>query len=146
MTGEVIPWKIFLQAVQLLCLIIIQNTWTVGHVLDRIDRQYTLELPTGRVIHQNQVDLWPTSVEFQCTPQSNISLLDDVQRTQNPVPPPMDTHTVSSSPKVPNPKPNMSKTVIKPTVGIVKSSSTTTSNKTTTRSGRVIKPPTKLNL
>ena len=29
------------------------NTWTVGHVLDRTDRRYTVELPTGRVIHQN---------------------------------------------------------------------------------------------
>ena len=44
------------------------------------------------------------------------------------------------------PKPIVSKTVVKPTVGIVKSSVTTTSNKTITHSGRVIKPPTKLNL
>ena len=29
------------------------NTWTVGHILDRTDRLYTVELPTGRVIHQN---------------------------------------------------------------------------------------------
>ena len=29
------------------------NTLTVGHVLDRTDRQYTVELPTGRVIHRN---------------------------------------------------------------------------------------------
>ena len=29
------------------------NTWTVGHVIDRTDRQYTMELPIGRVIHQN---------------------------------------------------------------------------------------------
>ena len=27
------------------------NTWTVGHVLDRTDRRYTVELPTGRVPH-----------------------------------------------------------------------------------------------
>ena len=52
------------------------NTWTVGHVLDRTDRRYTVELPTGRVIHRNWVDLRPTSVEFQWIPQSNISLLD----------------------------------------------------------------------
>ena len=58
----------------------------------------------------------------------------------------MDTHTVSSSPKVPTPKPNVSEMVVKPTVGIVKSSVTTTSNKTITHSGRVIKPPTKRNL
>ena len=40
MTEEVVPWKIFLQVVQLL-----SNTWIVGHVLDRTDRQYTVELP-----------------------------------------------------------------------------------------------------
>ena len=85
-------------------------------------------------------------MEFQCTPQSNISLSDNVQRTQDPVPAIADTHRVPSSPKVPTPKLNMSKAVVKPPVCIAKSSSTTTSNKTTTRSGRVIKPPTKLNL
>ena len=123
------------------------NTWTVGQVLDRTDRWYTVELPTGRVIHQNRVDLRPMSVEFQCILQSNISLSDNVKRTQNPVAANMDTHTVSSSPKVPTPKvKNMSKTVVKPAVGIAKSSITATSNKTTTHSGRVIKPPTKLNL
>ena len=121
------------------------NTWTVGHVLDRTDRWYTVEIPTGRVIHQNRVDLRPTSVEFQHTPQSNISLSDNVHRTQDPVPATSDTWTVPSSPKIPSPKPNMSKTVVKPTVGIAKSSATTISNKTT-HSGRVIKPPTKLNL
>ena len=67
-------------------------------------------------------------------------------RTQDPVPANTETHTVPSSPKVPTPKPIVSKTVIKPTAGIVKSSVTTTSNKTITRSGRVIKSPTKLNL
>ena len=122
------------------------NTWTVGHVLDRTDRRYTVELPTGRVIHQNQVDLRPTSVEFQCKPQSNASLSDNVQRTQDPVPVTTNTQTVTASPKVPSPKPNVSKTVVKPTAAIAKSSATTTSNKTTTRSGRVVKPPTKLNL
>ena len=85
-------------------------------------------------------------MEFQRIPQFNISLSDNVKRTQDPVPANTDTHTLSSSPKVPSPKPNVSKTVIKPTVGIAKSSVTTTSSKTTTRSGRVIKPPMKLNL
>ena len=122
------------------------NTWTVGHVLDRTDRRYTVELPTGRVIHQNRVDLRPTSVEFQCKPQSNTSLSDNVQRTQDPFPVTTNTQTVTTSPKVPSPKPNVSKTVVKPTAGIAKSSATTTSNKTTTHSGRVVKPPTKLNL
>ena len=106
-----------------------------------------MELPTGRVIHQNRVDLRPTSVEFHRIPQSNIALSDNVKRTHDPVPANMDRHTVSSRPKVPTPKPIVSKTVVKPTVGIVKSSATTTtSSKTITHSGRVIKPPTKLNL
>ena len=85
-------------------------------------------------------------MEFQCIPQSNIALSDNVKRTHDPVPANTDTHTVSSSPKVPSPKPIVSKTVVKPTVGIAKSSATTTGSKTTTHSGRVIKPPTKLNL
>ena len=68
------------------------------------------------------------------------------QRTQDPVPTTADMWTVHFSPKVPTPKPNMSKAIVKPTVGTAKSSSTTTSNKTTNHSGRVIKPPTKLNL
>ena len=122
------------------------NTWTVGHILDRTDRRYTVELPTGRVIHRNRVDLRPTSVEFQRIPQSNVALSDNVKRTHDPVPANTDRHTVSSSPKVPSPKPIVSKTVVKPTVGIAKPSATTTSSKTTTRSGRVVKPPMKLNL
>ena len=69
------------------------NTWTVGHVLDRTDRRYTVELPTGRVIHRNRVDLRPTSVEFQCIPQSNIALSDNVKRTHDPVPANTDRHT-----------------------------------------------------
>ena len=85
-------------------------------------------------------------MEFQCIPQYNIALSDNVKRTHDPVPANTATHTVSSSPKVPTPKPIVSKTVVKPTVGIAKSSVTTTSSKTTTHSGRVVKPPTKLNL
>ena len=85
------------------------------------------------------------SVEFQQIPQSNISLSDYVKRTQDPVPANTDTHTEPSSPKVPTPKPVVSKTVVKPTVDIVKSSPTTTRSKTIIHSGRVIKPPTKLN-
>ena len=85
-------------------------------------------------------------MEFQCLPQSNIALSDNVKRTHDPVPANTDTHTVSSSPKVPSPKPIVSKTVVKPTVGIAKPSATTMSSKTTTHSGRVVKPPTKLNL
>ena len=111
------------------------NTWTVGHVLDRTDRRYTVELPTGGIIHQNRVDLRPISVEFQCIPQSNIALSNNVQRTHDPVPAITDTQTESSSPKVPTAKPTVSKTVVKPTVGIVKSSVTSTGSKTTTHSG-----------
>ena len=105
-----------------------------------------MELPTGRVIHRNRVDVRPTSVEFQRICQSNTSLSDNVKRTQDPVPTNTDTHTVSSGPKVQTPKPIVSKTVVKPTVGIAKPSATTTSSKIITHSGRVIKPPTKLNL
>ena len=85
-------------------------------------------------------------MEFQQIPQSNIALSDNVKRTHDPVHANTDRHTVSSSPKVPTPKPIVSKTVVKPTVGIAKPSATTTSNNTITHSGRVVKPPTKLNL
>ena len=85
-------------------------------------------------------------MEFQCKPQSKTSLSDNVQRTQDPVPVTIDTQTVTSSPKIPSPKPSVSKTVVKPTVCIAQSSATSTSNKTTICSGRVVKPPTKLNL
>ena len=57
-------------------------------------------------------------MEFLHTPQSNVSLSDNVQRTWDPVPNTADTWTVPSSPKVPSPKPNVSQTVVKPTVGI----------------------------
>ena len=33
------------------------NTWTVGHILDRSNRSYSVKLPNGRVIHHNRVDL-----------------------------------------------------------------------------------------
>ena len=41
------------------------NTWTVGHILDKSNRGYTVKLPNGKVIHCNIVDLRPTSVQFQ---------------------------------------------------------------------------------
>ena len=102
--------------------------------------------PLEGVIHLNRVDLRPTSVVFPRIPQSNVSLSDNVKRTHDPVPANTDRHTVSSSPKVPSPKPIVSRTVVKPTVGIAKPSATTTSSRTTTHSGRVVKPPMKLNL
>ena len=89
------------------------------------------------------MDLRPTSIEFQCIP--NISVSADMHRTPDPVPATMDTKTVSTSPKAPTPKSNASKPVVKPTVGIAKST-TITSSKVTTSSGRVVKPPTELNL
>ena len=85
-------------------------------------------------------------MEFQRIPQSNTSFSDYVKRTHDLVPANMDMQTEPFSPKVPTPKPIVSKMVVKPIVGIVKSAVTTTSNKTTTHSGRVIKPPTKRNL
>ena len=121
------------------------NTWTVGQVLDRNERRYKVELPTGRVIHRNHVDLRPTSVEFQCVHLPNISISGDMHRTPDPVPTTMGTKTVSASPKAPTPKQTVSKPVVKPTVGIAKPT-TITSSKVTTCSGRVVKPSTKLNL
>ena len=120
------------------------NTWTIGQVLDRNERRYKVELPTGRVIHRNHVDLRPTSVEFQHIP--NISVSGDMHRTPDPVPATMDTKDCIHQSKKPQlPSQMLLKPVIKPTVGIAKST-TITSSKVTTHSGRVVKPPTKLNL
>ena len=33
------------------------NTWTVGNILDRSNRSYTVKLPNGKIIHCNRVDL-----------------------------------------------------------------------------------------
>ena len=88
------------------------------------------------------MDLRPTSVEFQCIP--NISVSSDMHRTSDQFQL-LWTQRLFTSPKAPTPESNASKPVIKPTVGIAKST-TITSGKVTTHSGRVVKPPTKLNL
>ena len=40
------------------------NTWTVGNILDRSNRSYTVKLPNGKIIHHNRVDLRPTVSNF----------------------------------------------------------------------------------
>ena len=57
------------------------NTWTVGHILDR---SYTVELPNGKVIHHNRVDLRPTSVQFQPISTKPVSVSANVQDTAPP--------------------------------------------------------------
>ena len=61
------------------------NTWTVGHILDRSNRSYTVELPNCKVIHCNGVDLRPTSVQFQPISTKPVSVSANVQDAVPPV-------------------------------------------------------------
>ena len=50
------------------------NTWTVGNILNRSNRSYTVKLPNGKIIHHKRVDLRPTSVQFQPISAIPVSL------------------------------------------------------------------------
>ena len=82
------------------------NTWTVGHILDRSNRGYTVELPNGKVIHHNRVDLRPISVQFlplSAKPVSVSANVPDTAPTSSVTPPKTDSLTVSHPPKAPTP-------------------------------------------
>ena len=81
------------------------NTWTVGHILDRSNRSYTIQLPNGRVIHRNRVDLRPTSVQFQFN-------VPDTALPSSVTPPKTDSLTVSHPPKAPTPSKSYAKAVV----------------------------------
>ena len=91
------------------------NTWTVGNILDRSNRSYTVKLPNGKIIHCNRVDLRPTSVQFQ--PISNIPVsLPAVTPNAEPSiinkPPNTDSLTVFQPPKAPSPSKSCPNTVV----------------------------------
>ena len=54
--------------------------WTIDPILGLLEifwteiTSYTVKLPNGKIIHQNKVDLQPTSVQFQPISAIPISL------------------------------------------------------------------------
>ena len=125
------------------------NTWTVGNILDRCNRSYTVKLPNGKIIHCNRVDLRPTSVQFQpisaipvslpaVTPNTEPSTINKLPNT--------DSFTVSQPPKALGPSKSCPNTVMESQPRVVRPTSKVKDAVVTTRSGRVVRPPQKLNL
>ena len=91
------------------------NTWTVGHILNRRNRSYTVELPNGSVIHHNRVDLRPTSVQFQPILNKPVSVsanVPDATPLSSVTPPKTASLTVSHPPKAPTPSKSYAKAVV----------------------------------
>ena len=125
------------------------NTWTVDHILDRSNRSYTVELPNGKVIHHNRVDLRPTSVRFQPISTKPVSVsanVPDAVPLSSVTPPKTVSLTVSHSPKVPTPSKSYAKAVVESQPKVARPTTNVKDAVLTTRSGCVIRPPTKLNL
>ena len=125
------------------------NTWTVGHILDRSNRGYTAELPNGKVIHHNRVDLRPISVQFQLTltkPVSVSATVPDIIPPTNVTAPKTDCLTVSHPPKAPTPSKSYAKAVVESQPEVARPTTNVKSALVTTRSGHAVRPPPKLNL
>ena len=125
------------------------NTWTVGHILDRSNRSYTVELPNGKLIHRNRVDLRPTSVQFlpiSTKPVSVSANVPDAVPLSSVTPPKTDSLTVSHPPKAPTPSKSCAKSVMESQPKVARPTTNVKDAAITTRSGRVVQPPTKLNL
>ena len=117
------------------------NTWTVGHILDRSNRSYTVKLPNGRVIHGNRVDLRPTSVQFQPISTKPVSVSANVPDAALPssvTPPKTDSLTVSHSPKAPTPSKSYVKAVMESQPKVARPTTNVKDAVITTRSGRVV--------
>ena len=110
--------------------------WCKGIVLHRKDKTYDIQLENGKVINRNRVDIRLSKLPFIPKPslpmpkskpsnaRSNVPKVTQVH--QNAPPPP-------SPPSPPKQEPSASTVNKMPPV-------------TTTRAGRVVKPPTKMNL
>ena len=125
------------------------NILTVGHILDRSNRSYTVELPNGRIIHCNRVDLRPTSVQFQPILTKPVSVSADVPDAASPssiTSPETDTLTVSHPPKAPTPSKSYAKAVMESQPKIAQPATNVKGSVVTTRLGCVVQPPPKLNL
>ena len=116
------------------------NTWTVGNILDRSNRSYTVKLPNGKIIHRNRVDLRPTSVQFQSISAVPISL-PAVTPNAGPStvtkPSITDSLTVSQPPKAPNPSKSCTNTVVESQPRVARPASNVKGAVVTTRSGHV---------
>ena len=117
------------------------NTWTVGHILDRSNRSYTVELPNGKVIHHNRVNLRQTSVQFQPISTKPVSVSANVPDTtplSSVTPPKTDSLTVSHPPEAPNPSKSYAKAVMESQPKVARHTTNVKDTVVTTRSGRVV--------
>ena len=113
--------------------------WCKGIVLHRKGKTYDIQLENGKVINRNRVDIQLSKLPFIPKPslpmpelkpsnaRSNATKVNQVH--QNAPPPP----SLPSPPSPPKQVPSTSTVNKMPPV-------------TTTRAGRVVKPPTKMNL
>ena len=125
------------------------NTWTVGNILDRSNRSYTVKLPNGKIIHRNRVDLRPTSVQFRpisAIPVSLPAVTPNAEPSTISKPPNTDFLTVSQRPMVLSPSKSSANTVVESQPRVARPASYVKGAAVTTRSGRVVCRPTKLNL
>ena len=117
------------------------NTWTLGHILDRSNRSYTVELPNDRVIHHNRVDLRPTSVQFQPISTKPVSVSANVPDTVPPscvTPPKTDSLTISHPPKATTPGKSYAKAVLESQPKVARPTTNVKDAVVTTRSGCVV--------
>ena len=124
------------------------NTWTVGNILDRSNRSYTVKLPNGKIIHRNRVDLQPTSVQFQpisAVPVSLPAVTPNAGPSTVTKPSNTDSSTVSQ-PKAPSPSKSCTNTVVESQSRVARPASHVKGAVVTTRSGHIVQPPPKLSL
>ena len=125
------------------------NTWTVGNILDRSNRSYTVKLPNGKIIHCNRVDLQPTSVQFQpisAVPVSLPAVTPNAGPSTVTKPSNTDSLTVYQAPKAPSPSKSCTNTVMDSQPGVARPASNVKGAVVTTRSGHVVQSSPKLYL
>ena len=117
------------------------NAWTVGNILDRSNRSYTVKLPNGKIIHHNRVDLQPTSVQFQPISAVPVSL-PAVTPNAGPLtvtkPSNTDSLTVSQPPMAQSPSKSCTNTVVESQPRVARPASNVKGAVVTTRSGRIV--------
>ena len=117
------------------------NTWTIGHILDRSNRSYTVELPNGKVIHHNRVDLRPTSVQFQLISTNPVSVSANVPDTAPPcsvTPPKTDSLNGSHPSKAPTLSKSYAKAFVESQPKVARPTTNVKDAVITTRSGCVV--------
>ena len=125
------------------------NIWSVGNILDRSNRSYTVKLPNGKIIHHNRVDLQPTSVQFQpisAVPVSLPAVTPNAGPSTVTKPSNTDSLTVSQPPKAPSPSKSCTNTIVESQPRVARPASNVKGAVVTTRSGCIVQPPPKLNL